>query len=232
MERTISDYRQLAAYLNDCIKNEKAMQLLTGMTVASARDLKSISQLYRLLNIAFVVSYCKWLNRGESSARQGGAKHAINAVEVFELAYKVEPVTLDMVIYTMTEIKRDVLTNPNSLFKDLFSPMPREYSRYYGVLYEWKNRLSGSERDREKLFVLIKDLVTDMYFIKDIEVKSDNKKVYLHLNGEAYDLYDVLYEDTFGTWYFLKERFTYGANKHLIYINLDDYSELNRIVRY
>lgn len=232
MEREILDYRQLASYINNCIKDDKALNLLTGTSVASAKDLKSISQIYRCLQIAFVAAYCKWLGKGRSSARQEGCKHAENAVAVFELLYKIEPLSLDAIIYTLTEIKRDVIVNSQSLFKDLFSSEAREYSRYYGVIYEWKNRLSGSERDREKLFELISELIADMNFIRDMEVRQENKKLCLYLAGESYDVYDVLYEDAYGTWHILKERSAYGDNKYLTYINLDDYSELNRIVKF
>lgn len=232
MENAITDFRQLAAYINDKVKDENAMRLLTGMPESSARDLRSISQIYRFLQITFVAAYCKWLNCGTTSSRQGNFKHAQRVVELFELLYKAEPYSLDVVIYVLTEIKRDVIENENSLFRDVLTREPREYSRYYGFIYEWKNKFNCSLTKSEDLFEFVGSLVKDMLFIKDFGVIVRDKKIYLKIAGNEYLAYDLLMKDENGCWYILKERSVFGDSRYTTYINLDDYSEKNSIVRY
>lgn len=232
MENAITDFRQLAAYVNDKVKDENAMRLLTGMPESSARDLRSIAQIYRFLQVTFAAAYCKWLNCGTTSSRQGNFRHAQRVVELFELLYKVEPYSLDVVIYVLTEIKRDVTENENSLFKDLLTREKREYSRYYGFIYEWKNRFTSSLRKSEDLFAFVNELVQDMLFIKDLEVLVRDKKIYLKIAGREYYAYDLLIRDENGCWYIMKERSVFGDSRYTTYINLDDYSEKNMMVRY
>lgn len=232
MGSEIKDYRQLAAYINERVRDEEALRLLTGMPEAHPRDLKSISSIYRLLQVTFAVMYCKWLNEGRSSARQGGYKHSGNAVRLFELLYKAEPLGLDAVVYAVTEIKRDVVSNPSSLFRDILSAEAREYSRYYGTIYEWQKRLAGSERNSGVLFTLTKDLVTDMIFIEGMAIRTGGKRLVIGIDGKEYDLRDVLYRDETGGWHILRERYAYGNEKRLTYVSLDDFSETDRTVKY
>lgn len=232
MENAITDFRQLAAYINDNVKDENAMRLLTGMPESSARDLRSISQIYRFLQITFAAAYCKWLNCGTISSRQGNFRHAQRVVELFELLYKAEPYSLDAVIYVLTEMKRDVIENEDSLFKDVLTTEKREYSRYYGFIYEWKNKFTCSLGKSEDIFAFVNALVQDMLFIKDLEVVVKDKKIYLKIAGREYYAYDLLIRDENGCWYILKERSVFGDSRYTTYINLDDYSEKNMMVRY
>ncbi len=232
MEKQISDFRQLAAYINESVKDENAMRLITGMPEASPRDFRSVAQIYRLLQIAFAAAYCKWLNCGAPSSRQGDCRHAQRAVELFELLYKAEPYGLDVVIYVLTEVKRDVISNENSLFKDILSSEPREYSRYYGFIYEWKNKFNISVSKSEDVFGFVRSLVTDMIFLKDFAVVKNGDKIFLRIGGKDYFAYDLLSEDEDGCWYILKERSVFGDSRYTAYINLDDFSVKNRIVKY
>lgn len=232
MEYAINNYRELATYVNGLVRDEKTIRLLTGMPEADARDMRSIAQMYRLMHVAFAVAYCKWLKVGQSSSKQGEYKYARNIVSIFELLYKAEQCNLDVIIYALTEIKRDILYNPESIFRGILSKEYREYSRYYGIIYEWKNRLSGSEQNREIIFTLMKNLVTDLEFLNDFKIVKEGKKSCFNTGGETFDFYDILYEDSVECWHMLKERSVYGESKYLTYINLDDFSESDIITKY
>lgn len=228
----ITDYKQLAAYINARVKDEKAAMLLAGISEVEPVDLKGIGQMYRVLQVAFAVAYCKWLNKGASAARQGDRRHAEKVVALFELLYKAEPYSLDAVIYSLTEIKRDIMTNPVSLFRGVLSDDLCEYSRYHGIIYDWRKNLAGSERKQEILFPLMRNLVVDLAFLDGFAVVNDGGKITLRLGDEELDAHDVLYENEVGMWYILKERSAYGDSKYLTYVSLDDFSEIERIVKF
>ena len=167
-----------------------------------------------------------------SFIQTGDCRHAQRAVELFELLYKAEPYGLDVVIYVLTEVKRDVISNENSLFKDILSSEPREYSRYYGFIYERKNKFNISVSKSEDVFGFVRSLVTDMIFLKDFAVVKNGDKIFLRIGGKDYFAYDLLSEDEDGCWYILKERSVFGDSRYTAYINLDDFSVKNRIVKY
>ena len=52
----ITDYKQLAAYINARVKDEKAAMLLAGISEVEPVDLKGIGQMYRFLQVAFAVA--------------------------------------------------------------------------------------------------------------------------------------------------------------------------------
>lgn len=225
------NYKDIARYINETIPNETTISLLFGVTSLSARDVRGISSINKLLQTTFLLAYIKWLNKGRSIDSKQISAHSENVFRIFEYLYKIEPYSLDVLIYCLTEMKRDVMQlDKNSFFADILKREPVQYSKYYGLIYDWQHSLNHSESNQDVLFGYLSNLLKDINYLQDFELSTDaSNNINLTFKQEKLNVYNVLTLDSMGYLYILRDRVAMCDEHRLTYVGMDDFKLMTKM---
>ena len=218
----IINYRQCAVLANERIKDPCMRETIFGIKEISFRDIKGVGALYKLARVQFVIVYLKWLNtsRGVLNSYRSAHFKKINSV-LFSL-YKTQKLDLDVVIFVLSEVQRDIMEQKeNSFFYGLLcSDVFCEFSKLYGIIHEWLRSVQTSEDNKETLLHYLTVLLQSADGIANASIDKNNKT--LSLYDKVYSLNDVIVFDENGDAFLLTNRISIGNKTQFEYVSVDE----------
>ncbi len=225
---------QISKYVNENFASTEVNRVLFGCPEMSRSDAKDPYVLYRIILLTYIAIYSKWRHYGRKSFVYAKGKHAKNAFEVLQAAYKTQPFTLDLIVYVVSEGKRDANEyGADSFFFDFFSnDVDCRYSLAYEVLKYGMGEgffREGGEQMQNRLMPMIGMAVLDLKFFKDLEIlriaSGNSENTFLKFSGKEYDTGDlVVYRDS--AMCILRDRFVVDNNVERHYQSLENQADI------
>ncbi len=223
--------KELVNFVNDTFNSTSANQVLFGFEEMDKSDARSPRVLYRIIALTYSAIYAKWLHYGRKCIGYAQSKHAKNAFNVLQTVYKAQPFNLDVIIYVISECKKDALElNENSFFHEFFdNGISFKYSSLYEILRSALDAGVYQPADiTEKLGIVIQD----MKLLTTLEIAEKRDKlsttVTLSFNGTTYNCHDFLiYENS--ALHMLCDRVVIDGNLERRYRSLENFTNTIKI---
>lgn len=217
----ITNYKQCAAYVNERITDPSMREAIFGIKEVSFRDIKGVGSLYKILKVQFAIVYLKWLNASRGTLNSYTSNHFKKINTVLFSLYKTQNVDLDVIVYIMSEVQRDIIEQKDkSFFYGLLNEnVFCEFSKLYGIINEWIRSVQTAEDDKETLLIYLVTLLQSVDGVAGSILNRDDKT--LTFIDSVYNLRDVISFDENGDTFLLTNR-TYVGNKiQYEYVSID-----------
>lgn len=217
----IINYKQCAAYVNERIKDFGMRETIFGIKEISFRDIKGVGTLYKILRAQFAVVYLKWLNTSRSVLNLYQSTHFKKINPVLFSLYKTQKLDLDVIVYVMSEVQRDIIDQKEkSFFYGLLNDSVFcEFSKLYGVINEWVRSVQTSEDDKETILKYLVILLQSVDGVANSVLNREDKTLVI-LNN-LYKLNDILIFDENGDAFLLTNRLYVGNKIQYEYVSID-----------
>jgi len=217
----IINYKQCAVYANERIKDSSMREIIFGIKEVSFRDIKGVGSLYKILRTQFAVVYIKWLNVSRSVLNSYQSTHFKKINPVLFSLYKTQKLDLDVIVYVMSEVQRDIIEQKEkSFFYGLLNNgVFCEFSKLYGVINEWVRSVQTSEDDKETILKYLVILLQSVDGVAN-SILNREEKTLVVLNN-SYKLNDILIFDESGDTFLLTNRLYVGNKIQYEYVSID-----------
>ncbi len=227
----LTTQKEVARYVNEHFASESVNRILFGFEEMENADARRPHVLYRMVVVAYMAIYAKWLHYGRKCFAYATGKHARNVFDLLQITYKTQPFNLDVVIYILSESKRDAMENGEaSFFYEFFSKdVDCRYSTLYELLREALD--SGTSQPSlviEKMGVVVQDLKV-LHGLEFLQVQGSNGIATVLKMGEAeYNPYDlIIYQDE--DMKILQDRVIIDNNIERHYRSLENFNDSIKI---
>lgn len=191
--------KDIAEYINDNY-TPKVKNFLFGSEYIDRQEAVSFSTLYRVIAMTFSCIYAKWLKSGRACYAKSKGRRAHNVFKLLYLVYRSRPLDADVMLYVISEGRRDYLEyGEESFFSEFFdSSVAPKYSKTYDILRE---SFESAEANYQKvIFEHMKSIAIDMKVMRELSLELSDpadekchwKNVKLCFGGEIYPTYDSL----------------------------------------
>ena len=196
-------------------------EVIFGAEEISFRDIKGVGSLYKVLKTQFAVVYIKWLNTSRSVLNTYHSNHFKKITTVLFSLYKTQKLDLDVIVYIMSEVQRDIIEEKEkSFFYGLLNEnVFCEFSKLYGIIYEWTRSVQTSEDDKETILRYLVSLLQCVDGVANSIINRADKTISIFNN--TYQLNDVIIFDENGDALLLTDRLYVGNKIQYEYVSID-----------
>lgn len=210
METKITTFSALADNINSRI-HEGLRWLLFSCDDVEAVDLRSIGAVACLAEAAFLLVYLDWDKRGRGIDKNKLPPHARNAVDLLENVYAGERLCLDVIIYVLTEAKRDVMQNGKaSIFSGILTNHDCHYGHIYDLIYYWTNDVDFCEKDMTVIFNAVLSILESVNWFDGVELLTGDDGMTFKIGERLLPCGDYLCKEANG--YYLLESYELVEN--------------------
>ncbi len=199
---TLQTAKDIAKYVNRTYESDTVRSFLFGFESMQKSQADKYYVIHSLLMLTYSCIYAKWMKFGRRCATYARNPHADKVFQVLGTVYKAQPLDLDVVLYTLTEGRRDVIEcGENSFFYEFFAAEGVcKYSKLYDLLSISVEKAEGMEGQEQKVMEYMPLLVQDLKILHTLDAKigapvsqtSDKCTVTLCFGGEEYPTHDFL----------------------------------------
>ncbi len=199
---------QIAALMNEEIQDPILKEFLFGMRTLKKSGIRGIGTLYKLLMFTFIFAHAKYRHDMSKDFQYSLSPNAHRAVDAFKYLYNGEDISLDLVIYVLTEMQLDVVTsNKNAYFDGIISNSDAsiQIPIFRSVIKTWLSSAAYAESNEKVLAGYLYGLYSALPYLKNIELRAKDQEI---IDGGiescSYDFYYKSTKETIPNFYFLK----------------------------
>ena len=187
MKKTVPSYAEIAAIMDEEIQDKTLKLFLFGSPKIKESFIKGIGIFYKILMYAFIFALAKYKHDVSNAKR---------AMEALDCVYDGEDVNLDFIIYVLTEMQLDVITNDKkSYFSCIFSNEENitQIPIFRQLIKTWLSSAAYAEKDEEVLRRLLFGLYRSLSVFQKVELREKEVET-----GKTEEEEIVTYEFYFG----------------------------------
>ena len=187
MGTEIATYADLADNINSRMRDENLRKLIFDARDVEEDDLQIIGQIKRIAEIAYLIIYLKWVKCRAGLNKSTLTPHCRNVFGLLERVYVGERLCLDVVAYTLTEAKRDVMQyGSDSFFADVLTGYDCPYARIYDLVYNWTNSFDFCDNTPRVIFNSTLSVLESVGWFASVELIEADGEVSLKVAGNVY----------------------------------------------
>lgn len=216
-EKKVPSYAEIAALMEEEIQDRTLKEFLFEMPVIKESGVTGIGILYKLLMFTFVYANAKYRHDKENKKNLRSTPNARRAQESFDCLFNGEDVSLDLVIYILTEMQLDVASmDKRAYFDAIFSRSDEaiQIPVFRSVIKTWLSSADYAESNQKVLAGYLYGLYKALPYLKNIELREKSCEMIGHQEVITYDFYHkdtkelisdcCLFKDIDGEFFYLE----------------------------
>ncbi len=250
-------YTEIAALMDEEIQDKTLKEFLFEMPVIKKSGISGIGVIYKLLMFTFIFAHAKYRNDKKNGKKLKSSPNARRAQEIFEGLFNGEDVSLDLVIYTLTEMQLDVSgAERKPYFEYAFNRVDDniQIPIFRSVIKTWLSSADYAESNETVLAEYLYGLYKSLHYLKNLELRIKSTEVVDKHEITTYDFYlkttnelisdFCLFKDIDGEFYYLESfeqmpegdvRLIYtminGKKKNVVTCSISDFFRRSMIER-
>ena len=171
-------FNSYAKEVNAKIKDPALKEFLFGIDDLEGSDIKGISVLYKMMTFSFMFAYAKYKYDRDTKKIHTTTPNAKRVIDAFECIYNGEDVTLDLVIYVLTEMQLDVISvGERSYFRPFFNGKTDiQIPSLKSVISIWLQSAKRAEQNEKVLLGYFVALFENFTYLRDVSIIEDEEK--------------------------------------------------------
>ena len=168
-------FNSYAKEVNSKIKDAALKEFLFGIDDLEGSDIKGIGVIYKMMTFSFMFAYAKYKYDLDNKKLHASTPNAKRVIDAFECIYNGEDITLDLIIYVLTEMQLDVISvGERSYFKPFFNGRADiQIPSLKNVISVWLQSVKRAEQNEKVLLGYFVALFENFVFLRDITLVED-----------------------------------------------------------
>lgn len=207
-ERKMPSYAEIAALMEEEIQDKTLKEFLFEMPVIKASGLVGIGVLYKLLMFTFIYANAKYRHDKENKRNLRSTPNARRALDTFDCLFNGEDVSLDLVIYILTEMQLDVNSSEKRAYFDAIFSRSDEAIQipvFRSVIKTWLSSADYAETNEKVLAGYLYGLYKSLSYLKNIELRVKSEEMVGHQDIITYDFYNKVTKELISDCCMLKD---------------------------
>ena len=228
-------YTEIAELMNEELTDDNLKELLFEMTTVRPSGIKGIGVIYKMLMFSFIFALAKYGSDKAEKKDLESTPNAKRAMETMDCLYNGEDMSLDIVIYVLTEMQLDVASaDKRAYFDGIFSRDDDaiQIPVFRSVIKTWLSSADYAESNERVLAGYLYGLYKALPVLKDIELRIKDRSIQDDQEITIYDFYyrptrtlipgRLLFKDIEGEFYYLESfELAHGGKTKLTYSTLN-----------
>lgn len=217
--------KEIVAITYSRIPDPVLRRLIFGSSEIDFEDISvnSIAIIYRCLVVAWIFSFIVWKNEAMLGKSDNSKKNA-NALRIhrsFDSVYNSENVSLDLVLFTLTEMQLDAKNNRRSPYRDIIDDRVQDYSinQIRQLIRVWKHSYKLAEANLNTVMDYYLFVINLLPVLNSLQVLLEDGEVFFIHRGRKYSSMNIvrLVEDK-SPYFFYLSSYTIRQNTvNLVY---------------
>lgn len=234
-EKKPVSYAEIAAIMNEELTDDNLKELLFEMTTIRPSGITGIGVIYKMLMFSFIFALSKYRADKRNGRDVESTPNARRAMETMDCLYNGEDMSLDIIIYVLTEMQLDVASaDKRAYFDGIFSRDDDaiQIPVFRSVIKTWLSSADYAESNERVLAGYLFGLYKAIPALKDIELRIKDRSIVDDQEITVYDFYykptkelipgALLFKDIDGEFYYLESfEFSHGSKTKLVYSTLN-----------
>ena len=173
-EKKSVSYAEIAAIMNEELTDDNLKELLFEMTTIRPSGITGIGVIYKMLMFSFIFALSKYRADKRNGRDVESTPNARRAMETMDCLYNGEDMSLDIIIYVLTEMQLDVASaDKRAYFDGIFSRDDDaiQIPVFRSVIKTWLSSADYAESNERVLAGYLFGLYKAIPALKDIELR-------------------------------------------------------------
>lgn len=221
--------KEIVDFTRSNIPNPGLRKLIFGTEDISFDDIKDnpIACIYKCLVVAWMFAFISWKNEDSLEGGREKGKLNANAARIqrsLTSIYLSENISLDLILFTLTEMQLDVINNRRSKYKDIIDERVQNFNinQLRQLIHVWQNSYKHSESNLSKLLDYYTFVIRLLPILNSLQLTiSDNEVIFEHRGMKYRSFNTVKYYEQKDPYFYYLRSFTLRSN--VAYLEYSDF---------